>query len=174
MEMELNPEVGPNTQGPAQPQIDPSKIKQQFAEMNAQAAANQPQPQMTEAEMLARQKEEEDRLDKVLPYLRKQAEATKLEMDLTRMDVLIGRVNPASIPGAFGKQLEVEAMTAQLQWSQLKLDQQEMIRRAMAEKDELFKQQKAEADKQPVDGIPETPTSATTEQAEPNSITEQA
>lgn len=160
--MELKPSE--SQQGGTQPQIDPSNIKQQFAEMN-QAAAQAQQPQMTEEQVLARQKEEEDRLDKVLPYLRKQEEATRLEMELTRMDVLIGRVNPASIPGAFGKQLEVEAMKAQLEWSQLKLDQQEMMRRAMAEKDELLKAQKAEADKQPVDGISETSTSASTTQA---------
>lgn len=138
--IELNSQSG-------EPVIDPSKIKQQMAEMNQQAAQAAQQPVMTEEEMLKRQQEEEDRLDKALPYLRKQAEATRLEMELTRMDVLIGRANPSQIPGAFGKQLEVECMEAQLAWSNLKLDQQSMMRRALEEKKELEKAQQEDTAK---------------------------
>jgi len=131
--------------GQTQEAIDPSKIKQKYAEMNKQA--NQA-PQLSEAEINERRKLEEEKLDAVLPYLRKQAEATRLEMDLTEMDCKMGRVNPQQIPGMLGKRLQIEAMNDQQTWARLMMAQNEMIQKATEEKAKLEELQKSEADKQ--------------------------
>lgn len=142
MQKELNKKAETKETAPKQPEIkiDPGAIKQQYAQMEQQAGQLQ---MLSEEEMLNKQKEEEQKLDAILPYLRKQAEATRLEMELTRMDVLLGRMAPNQIPGAFGKQLEVECMEAQQKWAVSKMEQQEMMKRAMEEKEKLEKIKKA-------------------------------
>jgi len=157
----MNKEFKPTAKEPV---IDPTNIKQQFNQINKQAEeAQQAQPQqMTPEEMDKQRKLQEKMLDETLPYLRKQEEATRLEMQLVRYDVLMGRTPATQIPGTFGKQLEVECMEAQLQWSGMKLDQQAMMKRAMEEKAELEEQMK----KQGLN-IQEQPVAAATPEAIP-------
>ena len=107
--------------------IDPTDMLKEF---------EQKVQQLTPQEQLAKQKEEENMLDRILPYLRKQAEATELEMKLTRMDMQLGRVDPKNIPGSFGKLLEIEELETLLQWGAMRgrqIEQQDMFRKKQAE-----------------------------------------
>lgn len=117
-------------------------IKQQYAGMNSG------QQQSPSQEDIDKQRlDMEVQLDKVLPYLRKQKEATELEMALTKMDCQLGRVHPTQVPGQFGKILEIEAMETQLSWGRLKLEQQEMALRAGEEKKKIEELQKQEEER---------------------------
>ncbi len=129
-----------STEEVKQPVIDPSKIKQQYAQ-----APQQP-PQMSEEEINQKRAEEERKLDMVLPYLEKQHRATTLEMQLTEMDVLLGRINPQQVPGILGQELQIRAMKAQTNWAALRMDQMEMIKRAEEER-ALLQKEKEELEK---------------------------
>ena len=107
--------------------IDPTEMLQEFDTKTQQ---------MTPEQQREKQLNEEAMLDNILPYLRKQVEATELEMKLTRFDVQLGRLNPNSIPGSFGKSLEIEEMETLLHWGTLKgqqIEQQDMFRKKQAE-----------------------------------------
>lgn len=134
MQQEFTPKV-------EEVKIDPTKIKSQYSQMN-QAAEKQMQlpPQISKEEMEARIKEENERLDIMLPYYRKQKEALELEIAITTLEVQMGKVPPNTILGIIGKNLEIQEMESKLQWAHLKMQQQGMLNDLQGKKEELSKQ----------------------------------
>lgn len=134
MQQEFTPQV-------EEVKVDPSKIKGQYSQMNAnaeQAMNNQP---LTEDEMKAKVAAEEERLDIMLPYYRKQKEALELEIAITSLEVQMGKVPAKSVPGTIGKQLEVQELETKLQWAQLMLQQNQTLEGLNKRKEEIKKQE---------------------------------
>lgn len=121
--------------------IDPSKIKAQYSQMNKEAEQQMQQPPVTKEEMQEKIKQEEDRLDLMLPYYRKQKEALELEIAITTLEVQMGKIAPNTIPGIIGKNLEIQDLESKLQWAHLKMQQQGMLTDLQGKKEELAKEE---------------------------------
>ena len=133
MEKEFKPKV-------EEVKVDPSKIKSQYSQMNQAAEQQMQSPQKSKEELQRQIKEEEERLDLMLPYYRKQKEALELEISITTLEVQMGKIAPNTIPGIIGKNLEIQDMEAKMAWAQLKLQQQGMLDGLNKKKEELTKE----------------------------------
>ncbi len=146
MEKEFKPKRPTPTDTPVQQEmkIDPSSIKQEYAQMHEQ----QPQPQEPDdAQLAANRKAREEFLAQELPFLRDNAEYTRLQIELMRSECLLGQINPSQIPGTIGRQMEIEQLESQLHWADLKMQQNEMMKRAQEEKRLAERKQEQEKDK---------------------------
>lgn len=123
--------------------IDPSQIKQQYAQMNQQAEQVMSQQPVSEADMKAKIALEEDRLDTMLPYYRKQKEALELEIAITSLECQMGKVDPRNIPGTVGRDLQIREMESKLQWAHLMMQQQQTLDGLQKKKEDLEKEEKA-------------------------------
>lgn len=122
--------------------VDPTKIKSQYSQMNQVAEQQMQQPPKQTKEDLQKQiKEEEERLDMMLPYYRKQKEALELEIAITTLEVQMGKIAPNTIPGMIGKSLEIQDMESKMQWAQLKMQQQGMLNDLNKRKEEISKEE---------------------------------
>lgn len=117
--------------------IDPSQIKQQYAQMNQAAEQQMGQQPQTEEQMKASIAKEEERLDLMLPYYRKQKEALELEIEITSLEARMGKVDPRNIPGTIGRDLQSEEMQSKLQWAHLMMQQQQTLDGLNKKKEEL-------------------------------------
>lgn len=140
MEKEFKPQVEPV-------KVDPAKIKAQYSQMNQLAEQQMQQPQISKEEMERKVKEEEERLDLMLPYYRKQKEALELEIAITTLEVQMGKIAPHTIPGIIGKNLEIQDMEAKQQWAYLKMQQQNMLNDLNKKKEELGKEENTKEEK---------------------------
>lgn len=131
MQQEFTPEV-------EEVKVDPTKIKGQYSQMNA--AAEQAQP-MSEEDMKAKVTAEEERLDVMLPYYRKQKEALELEIAITSLEVQMGKLPVKNVPGTIGKNLEIQELEAKLQWAHLMLQQNQTLEGLNKRKEEIKKQE---------------------------------
>jgi len=123
--------------------IDPTKIKSQYSQMNKEAEQQMQQPSVSPEEIKRKIEEEENRLDLMLPYYRKQKEALELEIAITTLEVQMGKIAPNTIPGIIGKNLEIQDMESKLQWAHLKMQQQGMLTDLQGKKEELAKEDSA-------------------------------
>ncbi len=139
MQQEFTPKV-------EEVKIDPTKIKSQYSQMNQAAEQQMQQPQISKEEMQSKIREEEERLDLMLPYYRKQKEALELEIAITTLEVQMGKVAPSTIPGMIGKSLEIQDMESKMQWAHLKLQQQGMLNDLQNKKEELGKEEPKASD----------------------------
>lgn len=135
MEQQLPPSTGTN-----------SNIKQQFQEMNQGAQQNSTTQEEQQRQAVVQRKETEKNLKEIMPYLELQAKATKLEMELVRNDVLLGRMNPQSIQGPYGKLLETEMTEIQLKWATVKMEANKTMADALEQKKQLEKMQQDNAE----------------------------
>lgn len=117
--------------------IDPSQIKQQYSQMNQQAEQAMSQQPLTEEEIRKQVAAEEQRLDLMLPYYRKQAESLELEIAITTAEVRMGKIPAKSVPGIIGKQLEIEEMRTKLEWASIMMQQQQTLESLNKKKEEL-------------------------------------
>lgn len=88
------------------------QLKSQFAKG--------PQESMTEDQLQKERAAQEQKLDDILPFMRKQAEYDRLQMELTEMDVLMGRLNVNYVQGLLGLELKVREIQSQsflAQWA---------------------------------------------------------
>lgn len=138
--------------------IDPSQIKQQYSQMNQQAEQAMSQQPVSEADMKAKLVEEENRLDLMLPYYRKQKEALELEIAITSLECQMGKVAPKNVPGVIGRNLEIQEMESKLQWAHLMMQQQQTLNDLHKKKDEL----KKEEEDQPQSSDTQAPTPTNT------------
>lgn len=132
----MNKEFTPKVE---QVNIDPTKIKSQYSQMNQAAEQQMQQASISPEEMKNKIQEEENRLDLMLPYYRKQKEALELEISITTLEVQMGKIAPNTIPGIIGKNLEIQDMESKMQWAQMKLQQQGMLNDLQGKKEELAK-----------------------------------
>lgn len=145
MEQEFKPVQEP-VAAPKQQEIkiDPSAIKQEYAQMSEQ------QPQQagpTDEQLQANRKAREEFLASELQFLRDNAEYTRLQVELIRNEFLLNQVQPNQVPGTLGRQLEIEQLESQLHWAELKMQQNEMMKRAQEEKKIAERKQEQEKDK---------------------------
>lgn len=134
--------------------VDPTKIKSQYSQMNQAAEQQMQQPPKSKEELERQVKEEEERLDMMLPYYRKQKEALELEIAITTLEVQMGKLPATSVPGIIGKNLEIQDMESKMTWAQMKLQQQGMLDKLNEQKEELNKKEntKEEVTSQPIEG----------------------
>lgn len=138
MQQEFTPQV-------EEVKIDPTKIKSQYTQMNQAAEQQMQQPQVSPEQIKESIRLEEERLDLMLPYYRKQKEALELEIAITTLEVQMGKVSPDTIPGIIGKNLQMQDMESKMQWAQMKLQQQGMLNDLKGKKEELSKEEAPKA-----------------------------
>lgn len=145
MEQEFKPTPEP-VEAPRQQEvkIDPSNIKNQYSQMHQE---QQERTGPTDEEIEQNRKREQERLDQDLPFLRDSAEFSRLQVELITNDFRMGKVPANRIPGPLGKALEVEQLDLQMRWAELKMDQNNMMKRAQEEKLQLERKQEQEKDK---------------------------
>lgn len=146
MEKELKPKVSTKA-SVEEVKVDPSKIKQEYAKMQEAAAAQQP---LTEEQITAHMLLQEKVLDERLPYMRKQAEFSELEVKCAEFDLKMqefrwrtGQVNPQNIPGPLGLDFQMKQINLQNNWAKMRLDSGELLEATKQAKTELDELQKA-------------------------------
>ncbi len=122
-------------------QVDPSQIKQQYAQMNAQAEQAMGQQPMSEEDIKGQIAKEQERLDLMLPYYRKQKEALELEIAITSLECQMGKVDPRNVPGTIGRNLQIQELESKLQWAHLTMQQQSMLTDLNKKKEEIQKEE---------------------------------
>ncbi len=145
----MEKEFKPKTPKQQEVTIDPSVIKQEYAQMHQEAGNQQP----SEEEIKENKKRQEAFLDEELPFLRKSVEYTRLKQELFTLECRMPDptnphpLMPSQIPGTLGRQLEIEQLESQLHWANLKMEQNEMMKKAQQEKADLERKQEQEKDK---------------------------
>jgi hypothetical protein len=101
------------------------QLKSQFAKG--------PQAPLTENELQKERAAQEQKLDDILPFMRKQAEYDRLQMELTELDVIMGRLPIAQVGGLLGLELKVREIQAQGFLAQWAAGQREAMEKAANE-----------------------------------------
>lgn len=106
------------------------QLKSQFAKG--------PQEPMTEDQLQKERALQEQKLDDILPFMRKQAEYDRLQMELTEMDVLMGRLPINQVGGLLGLELKVREIQSQgflAQWAAGQKEAVEKMKNEMSEEE---------------------------------------
>jgi len=106
------------------------QLKSQFAKG--------PQEPMTDDQLQKERALQEQKLDDILPFMRKQAEYDRLQMELTETDVLMGRLPINQVGGLLGLELKVREIQSQgflAQWAAGQKEAVEKMKNEMSEEE---------------------------------------
>jgi len=106
------------------------QLKSQFAKG--------PQEPMTDDQLQKERALQEQKLDDILPFMRKQAEYDRLQMELTEMDILMGRLPINQVGGLLGLELKVREIQSQgflAQWAAGQKEAVEKMKNEMSEEE---------------------------------------
>lgn len=112
-------------------------IKEQFSQ------GPQGQAMPTAEELEAQKIEQVKYLENTLPYMRLQAEYNRLQMELTELDVLMGRISVKQVPGLLGLELMVREVNTNGFLSQWANGQKDAVDRQKKENELLEAEKKA-------------------------------
>lgn len=116
-----------------------------ITEQFSQGPTNTPHPGYGKEELEQKRKEREEQLDNMLPFMRKEEEYNRIQMSLTEMDVLMGRLSAKQVPGLLGLELlerETRAMSFLADWTKGQQDaiQQRKMQEQMVEQEKKAKE----------------------------------